>query len=134
MEIWNLVTENLTKNSSLMSADWNSSAVESVDSVPWSESRWARGKITILRNLHVSSTFASDTDCTFDEVITPLRQILLPSDHGPLHPVFKQGMAVAAELEKFLLENQSYQTQTQQSLPLQPAAFSEAAGPAGTAF
>ena len=40
--IWLVKNLSFTKNSSLMSADWNSSAVESVDSVPWSESRWAR--------------------------------------------------------------------------------------------
>ena len=63
MEIWNLVNENFsfTKNSSLMSADWNSSAVESVDSVPWSESRWARGSSKFLTctqtaHLHLTPT------------------------------------------------------------------------------
>ena len=64
-------------------------------------------------------------------MITPVGQILLPADHGPLHPGFKHESTVTTKLEKFLLDNQ---TQTQQSLPLQPAASSEAAGPAGTAF
>ena len=104
MEISNLVTENLsfTANLSIMSADSNASAETAVVTMAWSESRWVRGKIRTLLSLHINSTLASESDCTFDEVIVPLTRISLPPDHDLLHPAFKHGSTVASKIEKFL--------------------------------
>ena len=132
MEISNLVTETLSSTEIVMS---NTSAV---DTVPWTESRWARGRMEILRNLYATSTFASDDDCPFDALIVGLGRISLSVLHDPSDPVFQEGFNVADKLETFLIKNQKMsQPLPQPSQPLPPAALSlpppasaETAGPA----
>ena len=74
MEISNLVAENLSF--SALTANFSTMSAGSNDHIPWSDSKFARGKIGSLRNLYATSTLASDNDCSFEDTIASLRLML----------------------------------------------------------
>jgi hypothetical protein len=90
----------------------------------WTVCRWARPQIKTLRDLYESSFFCDDVDCPFDDILMPLRDIIVPVPTYPTHPDFIRGIKEAETIRITLLS-------FQKNVSGQGGAASEPA-PAGT--